>query len=215
MIAGEFGCSLMYQLLHGPWRTPRYNKTAFDDHPEALHRAGVGETMSATRPLTVVTGAGTGIGASIAGRLAPDHDLLLTHLHDDADLAAVAERATRTGASVTTIAGDPRTVRGLFSNAGAYPRVPWHDHDPATFARQIDVNLLTHAAVMHLLTPRLTVSGTGRIVAVSSVLTQLGRIDLAGYRRPHGPRAAARSPGVRRVARARMRPRPRARTVPG
>lgn len=154
--------------------------------------------MSGPRPLTVVTGAGTGIGAAIASRLAPDHDLLLTHLHEDADIAAVAERATRMGASVTTITGDltdpgtttalrqqaeraTRPVRGLVSNAGAYPRIPWHDHDPATFTRQIEVNLLTHAAVMHLLTPGLTASGTGRIVAVSSVLTQLGRTDLAGY----------------------------------
>ena len=154
--------------------------------------------MSGPRPLAVVTGAGTGIGAAIASRLAPDHDLLLTHLHDDAHIAAVAERATRMGASVATITGDltdqctitalwqeaeraARPVRGLVSNAGAYPRVPWRDHDPATFARQIDVNLLTHAAVMHLLTPGLTASGTGRIVAISSVLTQLGRTDLAGY----------------------------------
>jgi NAD(P)-dependent dehydrogenase (short-subunit alcohol dehydrogenase family) len=154
--------------------------------------------VSGPRPLAVVTGAGTGIGAAIASRLAPDHDLLLTHLHDDAHIAAVAERATRMGASVATITGDltdpgtitalrqeaeraARSVRGLVSNAGAYPRVPWHDHDPAIFARQIDVNLLTHAAVMHLLTPGLTMSGAGRIIAVSSVLTQLGRTDLAGY----------------------------------
>jgi NAD(P)-dependent dehydrogenase (short-subunit alcohol dehydrogenase family) len=154
--------------------------------------------VSGSRPLAVVTGAGTGIGAAIASRLAPDHDLLLTHLHDDGHIVAVAERATRMGASVATITGDltdqgtitalrqeaeraARPVRGLVSNAGAYPRVPWHDHDPATFVRRIDVNLLTHAAVMHLLTPGLTASGTGRIVAISSVLTQLGRTDLAGY----------------------------------
>lgn len=154
--------------------------------------------MSETRPLVVVTGAGTGIGAAITVRLAPDYDLLLTHLHDDADITAVAERAIRMGASVTTITGDltnpgtitalrqeaeraTRPVYGLVSNAGTYPRVPWQDHDPATFARQIDVNLLTHATVMHLLTPGLTVGGAGQIVAVSSVLTQLGRIDLAGY----------------------------------
>ena len=38
-IAGEFACFLMYQLLHGPRLTPRYNKAAFHDHPEALHHA--------------------------------------------------------------------------------------------------------------------------------------------------------------------------------
>jgi NAD(P)-dependent dehydrogenase (short-subunit alcohol dehydrogenase family) len=154
--------------------------------------------MSAARSLVIITGAGTGIGAAIAARLAPHHDLLLTHLHDDASIAAVAARAALEGASVTTVTGDltdPGTitalrkqaeraavpVRGLVSNAGAYPRIPWHDHDPATFARQINVNLLTHAAVMHLVTPYLTASGTGRIVAVSSVLTHLGRADLAGH----------------------------------
>ncbi|WP_020014159.1 hypothetical protein [Promicromonospora sukumoe] len=36
-VAGEFACFLMYQVLHGAWLTPRYNRDAFDDHPEALH----------------------------------------------------------------------------------------------------------------------------------------------------------------------------------
>lgn len=154
--------------------------------------------MTAERPYVVVTGAGTGIGASIATRLAPDHDLLLTHLRDDADLADVVGLTTHEGATVTTVIGDLTDhavidtlryeveraggpVRGLVSNAGAYPRIPWPEHDPATFARQIEVNLLTHAAVMHAITPQLTSGSAGRIVAVSSVLTQLGRIDLAGY----------------------------------
>lgn len=38
-IAGEFACFLMYQLLHGPRLTPRYNKPAFRDHPGALRSA--------------------------------------------------------------------------------------------------------------------------------------------------------------------------------
>jgi hypothetical protein len=38
-IAGEFACFLMYQLLHGPRLTLRYDKAAFRDHPEALHHA--------------------------------------------------------------------------------------------------------------------------------------------------------------------------------
>ena len=39
--------------------------------------------MSALRPVAIVTGAGGGIGAAITARLAPDYDLILTHLSDD------------------------------------------------------------------------------------------------------------------------------------
>jgi NAD(P)-dependent dehydrogenase (short-subunit alcohol dehydrogenase family) len=72
-------------------------------------------------------------------------------------------------------------VTVLVSNAGAYPRIPWVEHNAETFRRQIDVNLTTHATVAHLATPALRVNGPGRIVAISSVMSQLGRVDLAGY----------------------------------
>lgn len=38
-VAGEFACFLMYQVLHGTWLTPRYNRNAYEDHAEALHRS--------------------------------------------------------------------------------------------------------------------------------------------------------------------------------
>jgi hypothetical protein len=63
-IAGEFACFLMYQLLHGPWLTPRYNRAAFDDHTEALHRALSGrptvhaERAGGTIALTYTVGPG-------------------------------------------------------------------------------------------------------------------------------------------------------------
>lgn len=38
-VAGEFACFLMYQVLHGTWLTPRYNRDAYGGHPEALHRS--------------------------------------------------------------------------------------------------------------------------------------------------------------------------------
>jgi NAD(P)-dependent dehydrogenase (short-subunit alcohol dehydrogenase family) len=69
----------------------------------------------------------------------------------------------------------------LVSNAGAYPRTPWRDLDLDTFRGQIEVNLVTHATCSKLVSPILTTRGYGRIVAVSSVLAQLGRVDLAGY----------------------------------
>lgn len=150
------------------------------------------------RPVAAVTGAGTGIGAAIAARLADRYDLILTHLANDNDLRHVAGRAEQAGATVKTVTGDlteDRTLHALHaeihtaadrltvlvSNAGSYPRIPWRNMDIAAFRRQIEINLVTHAACAQLVTPGFIALGYGRIVAMSSVLTQVGRVDLAGY----------------------------------
>lgn len=150
------------------------------------------------RPVAVVTGAGSGIGAAIAARLADRYDLILTHLHDDPDLHNVLAAVEQHGADAAAVTGDladPLTVDALghevehatdrleilVSNAGAYPRIPWNALDLDTFRQQIEINLITHAACAQLVTPALTARGHGRIITVSSVLTQLGRVDLAAY----------------------------------
>jgi len=151
-----------------------------------------------TRPVAIVSGAGSGIGAVIATRLASRYDLILTHRHDDQDLDTVLARVERYGAAAVAVTGDltdPATIdllrheidhaadrlEVLVSNAGAYPRIPWRDLDPDAFRRQIEIDLVTHAACAHLVTPAFTARERGRIVAVSSVLIRLGRVDLAGY----------------------------------
>lgn len=151
-----------------------------------------------TRPVALITGAGSGIGAAIATRLADRYDLILTHLNDDQDLAAVLATIENHGATAVAATGDltdPTTIdllqqeidqvgnrlEVLVANAGAYPRIPWRNLDIDAFRHQIETNLVTHAACAHLVTPALVACGHGRIIAVSSVLTQLGRVDLAGY----------------------------------
>jgi NAD(P)-dependent dehydrogenase (short-subunit alcohol dehydrogenase family) len=150
------------------------------------------------RPVAIVTGAGTGIGAAIAVRLADRYDLILTHLHDAPDLDNVLAAVARRGAATDAVTGDltdPLTIGTLtqhvehvaerltvlVSNAGAYPRTPWNTLDIDTFRQEIETNLITHAACARLVTPTLTAGGHGRIITVSSVLTQLGRVDLAAY----------------------------------
>nr|WP_307962075.1 SDR family oxidoreductase [Salinispora arenicola] len=143
-----------------------------------------------SRAVAVVTGAGSGIGAAIAARLATDFDLVLTHRHDDTDLAAVVEAARRQGAHTDTVTGDltlPDTqdalraamenhasrMAALVSNAGAYPRIPWGQMDLNTFRGQLELNLVTHAAAIGAATPALVSKSYGRIVAISSVMTQI------------------------------------------
>lgn len=155
--------------------------------------------MTVPRPLAVVTGAGSGIGAATATRLAGSHDLLLTHLQPDSDLDQVLAVCRALAADTAVVTGDltDRSVRAelddaiaaraarlqvVVSAAGAYPRSAWAETTDEDFARHIQVNLMTHAALARATTPALSAAGTsGRFIAISSVLAQLGRVDLAGY----------------------------------
>src|SRR6266702_8014754 len=134
-----------------------------------------------SRPVALVTGAGSGIGAGIAARLADRYDLIITHLHDDPDLHHVLATAEQRGAATLAVPGDltdPLTIdhlahevdhfadrlEVLVSNAGAYPRIPWNALDLDTFRQQIEINLITHAACAQIVTPALTTRRQGRII---------------------------------------------------
>lgn len=150
------------------------------------------------RPLAVVTGAGSGIGAAVAARLAVRHDLVLTHLTADDALNKTITDAKAVGAAVSTVLGDltqPATRRRfeqvvradhhrldvLVCNAGAYPRTPWEHLDTERFRGVLELNLTSHMTCVRAVTPGMVHRRYGRIIAISTVLTQVGRAELAAY----------------------------------
>ncbi len=70
-----------------------------------------------TRPVLLITGASTGIGAATAKLAAPDWDLMLTYRSSDAAMEEVAAACRKSGARVETWRGDlaeSGAVDGLF-----------------------------------------------------------------------------------------------------
>ncbi|GAB3866039.1 SDR family NAD(P)-dependent oxidoreductase [Dactylosporangium cerinum] len=151
-----------------------------------------------TRPLAVVTGAGSGIGAAIVRRLATEYDLLLAHLTDDEDLKNTVASAEACRSKVHTFVGDltvpavgadltaainnhGERLEVLVCNAGAYPRIPFAELTPTRLQEALTLHLHAHLMCAQAASRHMIRLGRGRIVMTSSVLTQIGRAELAHY----------------------------------
>ncbi len=147
------------------------------------------------RPVTVVTGAGRGIGAATAKHLATQgHDLVLGYLADHAAAEGVAAAARAAGAEVAVVAGDVRDpavadrlfdaardlgpVTGLVNNAGLTAHVgDLADTPVEVVSRVVETNLLgaiwcARRAAQQMSTAR--GGAGGAVVNVSSAAATLG-----------------------------------------
>lgn len=140
-----------------------------------------------TRPVTIVTGGGRGIGRATVLRLARDgHDLVFSYLGDDAAADATAQEARALGARClavrmdTTVEADVDrlfdrtvaefgTVTGLVNNAGVTGHLTkLVDADPAELRRVVDVNVVGYLLCARRAIREMTPRGGGAIVNVSS-----------------------------------------------
>ena len=161
----------------------------------------------------LVTGAGQGMGAAIAARLAADgHDVAVNDIVAE-NAHATAERIG--GRSFPFDVADPDACAAavdaigavdiLVANHAYMTMAPFESADPAAWARTIDVNLLGTATLLELVAPGMVESGHGRVVVIASEWGVIGWPNATSYAASKGGlislvRSAARALGPGGVA---------------
>ncbi len=161
----------------------------------------------------VITGGNAGIGLATAKQIARQGQRVILACRDQAkaERAVQAIRQEVPGADVrfypldlasfdsirrfaAQVQQDFPSLDALITNAGAYPTRQQFTQEG--FELQFGVNYLGHFLLTHLLLPALQKAGEARIVHLSSIMHNLGRIDFnsfKGRKRYSGTAAYAQS----------------------
>lgn len=143
----------------------------------------------------IVTGAGSGIGRAIAGRLARDgYNVIVNDFRPDAAAAVAAE----IGGAAKAVAGDVSreadaaaivaacvsafgSCTHLVNNAGHVHQSRFVDLEPAEFDRMFAVHTRGTYLMMRAALPAMLARKQGVIVNIASQLGQIGGVDLVHY----------------------------------
>jgi NAD(P)-dependent dehydrogenase (short-subunit alcohol dehydrogenase family) len=148
--------------------------------------------------IALVTGAGSGIGAAIALRLATDghrvavNDLSLAaakttvaliEAHGGSAIAYGADvsDAPAVAAMLTQITHDLGAPEVLVNNAGFGHQAPFTDITPDQFDRIFAVHVRGNFLCTRACLPAMLARGTGHIVNIASQLGQIGGVELVHY----------------------------------
>lgn len=151
---------------------------------------------SLSRPLALVTGASSGIGAALARELARHgHDLVLS-ARSRAPMEALAAELRGIGAATTVIAADLAAPRGtenlvqelsgaaievLVNNAGLGANARFDRVDPARHAEIVRVNIGALTELTQALLPGMLARRRGKIVLLASTASFLPCPNMAVY----------------------------------
>jgi 2-hydroxycyclohexanecarboxyl-CoA dehydrogenase len=161
----------------------------------------------------LVTGAGQGMGAVIAARLAADGHAVAVNDINPETARATAERIG--GRAYPFDVADPDAAAAavaeigpvdlLIANHAYMTMAPFEAADPGDWARHIDVNLLATAALIELVAPGMRERGFGRIVVTASEWGVIGWPNATAYAASKGGlialvKSAARALGPHGIA---------------
>lgn len=153
---------------------------------------------SSNRPVALVTGASSGIGAALARELARHgHDLVLS-ARRRAPMEALAAELRGRGAGATVIAGDLAAPGGaaalvaaldaagiaidvLVNNAGLGAFGRFERVDPGRVGEMLQVNIVALTELTHALLPAMRARRRGQIVLVASTASFLPVPGMAVY----------------------------------
>jgi hypothetical protein len=150
------------------------------------------------RPVALITGASSGIGAALAREFARHgHDLVLT-ARNMAAIEALAEELHQVGAAATSIAADlsqPEAaavladrlagsaieVDALVNNAGLGAIGGFVQSDPRRIGEMMQVNIVALTELTRLLLPGMLARKRGRVMLVASTASFLPCPNMAVY----------------------------------
>lgn len=154
--------------------------------------------MTGNRPLALVTGASSGIGADLAREFARHgYDLVLTARRVE-PMRALADELKSLGTAGTVIAADlskpgaaaalaaELDAKGLVldvlvNNAGLGAGGPFHESDPSRVSEQLYVNVVALTELTRAVLPEMVARGRGRVLLVASTAAFQPGPSLAVY----------------------------------
>ncbi|WP_227999023.1 SDR family NAD(P)-dependent oxidoreductase [Nocardia australiensis] len=153
-----------------------------------------------TRPLALITGGSSGIGAALAHTFAvAGYDLVLLARHRDR-LEQIAAQVEESGAAVEIVCADLSTPEGLataarraaqgdlrvlISNAGTSGYLPLHELTDNDLDRLWRLNATAPLTLAHAALPSLLNRGQGGIVTVASLLAFSAGLTESSVPLPH------------------------------